>query len=176
MDRLENVHRQMPTLVGGIAVTFFKERFKQQNWVDVNTQPWKKRKESRAQRKKNAGRAVLVKSGRLRRSIRVTRKGRDFVAVGTDVPYAQIHNEGGRIRGTVTVKKHTRGSFYMDEVSKPGARKEKWVKKKAGDVQVKSHSRKMNTNIPQRQFMGSSAVLRQKLHRQMQAMIQKALR
>ena len=68
-------------------------------------------------------------SGRLKKSIRRIRVTQNSVTIGTDVPYAQIHNEGGTIKKTVSVK---------------------------------SHRRKMNTTIPQRQFIGESAQLMHK--------------
>ena len=45
---------------------------------------------------KRAGRAILVKSGDLRRSIRfdTVNKSNLSVRIASDLPYARIHNEG----------------------------------------------------------------------------------
>jgi len=177
LERLERIYRALPNVAGNMAVTFFKERFRAQNWVDDRTETWPKRKENKRQRENNKGRAVLVKTGRLKRSIRITRKGKDFVAIGSDVPYAKAHNEGAKIRGTAKVKSHKRKyGFYDEEVSAPGARKEKFERKHTGVSQVTAHDRQMNTNLPKRQFMGPSKILKRKILRQVQSEILKALR
>lgn len=82
----------------------------------------------------------LVESGRLRRSLRteVTPTGG---RVFTEVPYAQIHNEGGTITGSVYVRAHT----YRTRSGK--------------QAQRRAHTRSVNTSIPQRQFMGHSPEL-----------------
>ncbi|SFF31970.1 phage virion morphogenesis protein [Thermoflexibacter ruber] len=43
------------------------------------------------------GRGLLIKSGKLRRSIRVASISADTVTIAAKEPYAQIHNEGGQI-------------------------------------------------------------------------------
>jgi phage gpG-like protein len=45
-------------------------------------------------RQKDDGRRLLVKTGRLRSSIRVMKRTRNSITVGTDVPYAEFHNKG----------------------------------------------------------------------------------
>lgn len=125
-------YARIPAIAGAKAVRFFKENFNRQAWVDRDRRErWKPR------RHKDSGRAILVKSGRLKRSIRVVAKGRGYVLVGTNVPYAQIHNEGGAIRKRVKVRAHKRNT-------------------RRGLQQVASHSRAMNVEIPKRQFIGES--------------------
>lgn len=63
--------------------------------------------------KVSTGRQQLVKTGRMRESISVLRRTTDSIIVGSNVPYAQYHNEGSK-------------------------------------------------NLPQRKFIGSSAVLEQR--------------
>lgn len=43
---------------------------------------------------KQDGRQQLVKTGRMRESIRVLSKTNNTIIVGSDVPYANFHNEG----------------------------------------------------------------------------------
>ena len=88
----------------------------------------------------------MVRSGRLKRSIRKMSEGDYFVYVGTDVPYAQIHNEGGEINKTVSVRTHSRTRKGRTET-------------------VKSHRRKMNIKMPKRQFLGDSNALVKRLER-----------
>ena len=62
--KLSQVLRNLPRKIAIVAVNFSKERFKQQAWLDGGLQKWQPRKNSR-----DSKRALLVKSGRLRRSI-----------------------------------------------------------------------------------------------------------
>jgi phage gpG-like protein len=75
---------------GVMAVNHFKKSFRDGGFTDESLETWKPRK--RAERGKN--RAVLVKSGRLRRSLRSKKFGVLAVKIMTDVPYAKIHNNG----------------------------------------------------------------------------------
>mgnify|MGYP006921349068 CR=1 FL=1 len=77
---------------GVIAVNHFTKSFANQGFTDESIQRWQPRK--RAERGKS--RAVLVKSGRLRRSLRSRRLGNLAVKIMTDVPYAKVHNNGER--------------------------------------------------------------------------------
>jgi phage gpG-like protein len=118
-------------LAGGLAVTHFKQSWDIQRFNDQDSEPWPKRKqyqqyrrrgvtrngrtkliETKAYKKNNTGRALLIKSGRLRRSIRITEAGIDYVKVGSDVPYAQVHNDGlkaGRGKGFIMPKRKFMG-------------------------------------------------------------------
>lgn len=75
---------------GVLAVNHFTKSFANQGFTDESISRWQPRK--RAERGKN--RAVLVKSGRLRRSLRSKRFGSLAVKIMTDVPYASVHNNG----------------------------------------------------------------------------------
>ena len=132
--------RRLVNRSGVIAVNFSKERFVKKDWLNgTSRQNWDKRK------KADRG-SLMVRSGRLKRSIRKLSEGDYFVYVGTDVPYAQIHNEGGDINKTVTVRTHSRTRKGRTET-------------------VKSHRRKMNIKMPKRQFLGDSNALAKRLER-----------
>lgn len=88
------------------------------------TDRWKKR------RNPNARGSLLVVTGTLRRSIQASETP-DGVRFTSNVPYATIHNEGGK--GTVTVRQHQR-------------------KRKGKTHTVKQHMR--TVKMPQRQFVG----------------------
>lgn len=132
---MQKAFRAMPRVVGNTAVNFYKDRFRRGGWQDVRFQPWTPRKRHHKRK-----RALLVRTGRLRRSIRIVRISSDSVVVGTDVPYARIHNEGGRISTTQNVRAHLRRG-------RP----------------VRAHSRRVNATIPQRQFIGASRLLTRRL-------------
>ena len=119
---------------GNIVLKHTAFAFRDQGFTDETLTPWEPRNPDH-----DPGRAVLIKTGRLRRSIRVISQTNDTITIGTDVPYAQAHNEG--FKGSVTVPSFTR--------------KIKTIKGISGST-VKEHTR--NVNMPQRKFLGNSAV------------------
>lgn len=143
----------IPQLVATEAVNFSKARFVQQNWIDTNTEPWRKRRTSRSSKARNSG-AILVDSGRLKRSIKKILVSSSIVVIGTDVPYAQANNDG--YRGSVAVKAHKRKSML------------------GKTYDVKSHNKKVN--IPKRRFVGQSAVLNNRIERVCTARIMQAIK
>ncbi len=91
------------------------------------TKKWKQRANP------NAKGSLLIVTGTMRRSIRGEVKN-NGVRFSSAVPYAAIHNEGGK--GTKPVRAHSRKS------------------KKGKTYQVRAHTRKFQ--MPQRQFVGDS--------------------
>ena len=175
IDALNRAARTIPDKAGTLAVNFSKKRFVEQNWIDHATQTWKRRKE---RGRKRSARAVLTRTGRLRRSIRKGKVTDEYVIIETDVPYARIHNEG--FRGTVNVKVHKR-SKYKNRKEGTGvysvrSRKERTrtVRDTTNTHWVQSHKRRVN--MPKRQYLGSSAVMNKQIQRMMTAVYIKALK
>ena len=150
--------RELLVMAGRESVNFFKDRFRFGGWVENGFEAWPQRKND-----KRKGAALLVQTGKLRNSIRVTERAADYIMIGSNLPYAQIHNEG--FNGTEQVKAHTRKTFkdIMAQASSLKTRKVKKVKNHlhTGDVNVKAHSRKMN--MPKRHFMGASPFLNRRI-------------
>lgn len=141
---IEAALKRIPQGVGVLAVAFYKRAWDRQGYLDARLERWAKRQDE------DPGRAILVKTGRLRRSIRLISVEGGRIVIGTaGVVYAAAHNEG--FSGTVTVKAHTRRAHTR----RAGGKKKKKIAVPA--VEVESHSRKMN--VPQRQFIGRSRVL-----------------
>lgn len=140
------------------AVNFSKERFVRKNWVDSKREPWKAWSTKYAQSDRH-GASLLVgkKSGRLKRSIRKLRATANSVVIGTDVPYAEIHNEGGTINKSTRVRAHRRT-------------------RKGKTTDVKAHTRHMNLTMPPRRFIGESALLSRRIERQLQKEMNKILK
>lgn len=134
---------RLPAIAGQTAVSFFKDNFRRQGFLDNTVNKWRKRKDD-----EGSGRSILVRSGRLKRSIRIASLGPLSVKVGTDVPYAQAHNEGAEI--TVPVTTRMRKKFWA-LYRRSGREKYKHMA-----TTTKSQFR---VSIPQRQFMGNSAAL-----------------
>ena len=80
-------------LIGNEAKNFFVNSFRLQGFEDKSVEKWKPRKK---QTKRNIGRAILVQSGDLRRSIirQPVNKANLSVKISTDLVYAKVHNEG----------------------------------------------------------------------------------
>lgn len=142
--------RKMVKEAGVIAIRFSKDRFVHKNWLDKTRKPWQKRE------RHDRG-SLMIRTGRLKRSIRKVREGAFYVVIGTDVPYAQIHNEGGQIKKNVRVRAHRRRT-------------------KRGMVPVEAHQRKMNLKMPKRQFLGDSAFLSKYISRHMMQEVEKRLK
>jgi phage gpG-like protein len=117
------------------ATELFDRNFEQQGFFGAK---WKPRKND-----SDPGRAILIGrgSGRLRKGIQATKRSNNTITWQFDVPYAKIHNEGGTIKATQNVRPFSR--TIKGKVQK-----------------VKSFSRKVNTKIPQRQFIGNHPLLR----------------
>lgn len=163
-QKAKSVINTFPVLAANEGVNFFQDSFRHQGFAGETQQTWKKRKTDK--NKHDTGRAILVKSGRLKRSIRRMRADWQAVIVGTDVAYAQIHNEG--FRGTQTVKEQSRiGSRLVStRLKKDGTfskSKSALRRIKTKGFQVKSHTRKMN--MPKRQFIGNSPFLNARIER-----------
>lgn len=152
-EKINKTYNRLPTQIATIAVNFSKERFVRQNWFDTVEEPWKPRRQRRKGGRKRS-QTLLVDSGRLKRSIRKIYAGKDTIIIGTDVPYAEIHNSGGLIRGNAFIRTHTRRAHL---------RKRAGRKEHVHAHAVQAHSRKVNMRMPKRQFIGDSAELRKRI-------------
>jgi phage gpG-like protein len=174
-SRFKATMSTLPYKVGVIMVAFSKDRFKYGNWIDNSTEKWQPRIRKKQWTKKgkapnNTGRAVLVQSGRLRRSIRIVSTNTDSVTIGSDVPYAQAHNQGLRIETTQRVRAFVRMNKRKDVFETTGKRKKKIA---SGVSHVKAHDRTMSYKMPRRQFMGNSKYLNMQITRLITAEINK---
>lgn len=153
------------TVMGTDAKNHFVKSFRNQGFEDQTIQRWqpRKRKSYRTRGGKvvdDTNRAILVKTGDLRRSIKVFSKSYRSITLGSDLPYAQIHNDGGIIQ-----KNESKNLMYYREVatniatrntlkrfaSQKGRRKATH----AMEVTIGAHTIK----IPKRQFIGHSKKL-----------------
>lgn len=152
LDNITKAIDTMPKRIATMGVMFSKERFIQQNWIDTSVSAWRPRCVRRrgGQRRQNG--AILVDTGRLKRSIRSSLVSKELIIISTDVPYARAHNEG--LNSSVLVRSHTRhrnGKAYK----------------------VKAYSRFVR--LPQRRFLGESRVLCSRLENLIISELQKAM-
>lgn len=95
-------------IMGTEAVKFYTLNFRKQGFDDNGVERWLPRKGGfyggiarlRKRERLDSGRAILVKSGALRRSLRYYRSGLTTVTITSNLPYANAHNEGipGRLK------------------------------------------------------------------------------
>lgn len=162
--------RTLPLLIGSEAEKHFKESFRKQGFTDGSLKAWPARKLAGTKKKYSSG--ILIASGNLKRSIRViqNRDGIVWISAGNQhVPYARIHNEGGTISKTVTIREHKRQITKKMKVGSSSLKTKKSTSRKrkvtTGYATVHQHKRKMNLTIPQRQFMGESRMLNAEIDR-----------
>lgn len=168
--------------VGNTAKVFFVESFRKQGFDDKSVQKWKKRqaserkgrgsKKSAAElgtvRSVKAGRAILVKTGDLRRSIKRNPANRAALSIkiSTDLPYAKVHNDGGTIN-----KAGFAGLMYYREVATNLATRKtlkRFASTKGKKANRATHAMEVNVGahtikMPKRQFMGDSYNLNEKV-------------
>jgi phage gpG-like protein len=148
MKVLTDIYRTLPMKAATLAVNFSKERFRQQNWLDLTPAPWQQRK-----LKTKSKRAILVLSGTLKRDVHKIYVTPNAAMIGTSTltkNYAQIHNEGGTVKATQRVKPFTRKQFTRIREGR---------KENVGKTNVKAFTRKINFTMPQRRYLGISRIL-----------------
>jgi phage gpG-like protein len=166
ITQLSSLKTKLPSMVGSEAVNFFQENFRKQGFQgDNGLEKWPERSD---QSKKNKGRAILVKSGIMRRAITKRFMGGSVtVYVGSPAnEYADIHNFG--FRGVQYVKPHKRVATIKTKV-KGGymglgqKQKSKTLSLMGARHNVSGFGRRMN--MPKRQFIGNSKVLNQRINK-----------
>jgi phage gpG-like protein len=82
-------------VIGTLAVNHAQDAFINEGYTDVQLQPWKevKRRQSGKGKPRDQTRPILSDTGDLKDSIRYEKAG-NSVHIGSDLPYAQPHNEG----------------------------------------------------------------------------------
>ena len=162
LNNVEKLKRSLPIKLANSTQNFFVDSWRKQGWDDGGLKAWKPRMK---ETKKTMGRAILVRSGKLRRAVGQSIRSATFdkIQLVVALPYAKVHNDGG----TVTVQEHSRATFTKTTTSqfiglrqnKKGQLRES-IKRttifiRGEDQSVRSHDRTM----PQRRFMGDSRTL-----------------
>lgn len=166
VDNVSRAIDRLPNRIAAEAVRFSKDRFRAQNWIDNITEPWAKRKINRGSKQRQR-RGILIDKARLFRSIRKVYASAQVVIIGTDVEYAQAHNDGLRIRATQSVRQMTRRAHTRVR----GGRREQ-----VSAHTVSAHKREVNFKMPRRRFIGASAALNTKVTRLITADISTAIK
>ena len=157
----------LPAKAGAIIVEHSAEAFRNQGWTDEGLEPWTQSKAA-----EQAGRATLVKTGRLWRSIRVINTTNDTVSVGSDVPYAKAYNEG--FDGTANVAAHSRNQLFKAKAQTIKSRRMQTITGIKSTGTVKAYTKKMR--IIQRRFLGNSHQQTEKIRTMIKAEIVKTFK
>jgi phage virion morphogenesis protein len=107
---LKDAKTKIPVLVSNNSKNFFLQSFRNQGFTDNSLEKWQKR-DNRSRR--NSGRAILVDTGALRRSIKVSQSSFNKIVITSNLPYAAVHNYGlkaGRGRGFKMPKRKFMGN------------------------------------------------------------------
>lgn len=142
---LKKVYQNIPNKIAVVAQQHFEESFEKRGYNETPFEKWKQRKNPN--NKKNKGRAILVQSGRLSKSIRIISVSSTNIKIGTDVPYAKIHNEGGQI------EQGAKSDNFIRTRNKKGKYKGTRQRQK-GEVGKSYKARTIV--IPKRQFLGEN--------------------
>lgn len=154
------IHRTLPIKVGNIAKAHFQDNFRQGGFVDGGLHPWQRTHRQQSGRGASSQYTPLMSSRQhLYGSISYA-PANGTVTVGTSLPYAAIHNEGGDIVVTRRMKRffwakfrEANGDSWARKQNNPEA--DFWhlmAQKPVGSV----------IHIPRRQFIGESRELDKK--------------
>jgi phage gpG-like protein len=142
-DKFDEQYSATAGIISETAVEYFKERLIQKNWNGIPYAPYKNKKREPAKG------SLMMRTNNLFSSIRpsIVTAERVVISVGGQkVPYARIHNEGGRVRGIQYVRPYTHPNLLGK-----------------GRTQVQGHARKVDFVMPRRQFMGASVALNERI-------------
>lgn len=157
---LQNVTKlkgDLPVVLANQAQRFFVKSFEKQGFEGASgsLMKWKARKN-----RKDDGRKILVKSGRLRRAVANSIREASWARVRlvVDLPYASIHNDGG------TINMPARSQTLSYRKTKGGTLRLTRTRTERQRARV-SDQRKVNIGaykitMPQRRYMGDNPVLR----------------
>lgn len=132
----------------------FKESFQNEGFTDKALVKWPDIKEStkkRKQRQNESSPKILTNEGHLGDSVDYNSDyGKGAAVFGSDLPYAQVHNEGGK------VKKPARSELFK--------RNRKNNRFAPGTTAGRGFTfKESSSDMPKRQFIGASEVLEKKV-------------
>ncbi len=177
---IENLtRRRLPIIVGRMAKDHFQENFRQGGFVNGGIHKWpdSKRQSSGYNNAASQYGPLLSSRRHLFSSIKYT-PGNGNVVISNDLPYAAIHNKGGTISVSVTpkMKRYAWAKYYETSGKKSDTTGKKNRKSKATQAADAAQAAmwkrlaltkktSLQIHIPQRQFMGDSKELREKISR-----------
>ena len=167
LDRL--IRRQLPIKIGRMAKDHYQDNFRKGGFVNRGLQKWPttRRQQSGSTSAAASYGPLLSGHNHLFGSIKYV-PGDYRVTVSNDLPYADIHNQGGTVSPTVTPKMRRFAWYMYYKVSGRNSKGQKGKKKSQTQAQAEfwrnlalTRKQKLAVKIPKRQFIGESAELTQ---------------
>ena len=117
LAKMNVVKATLPKVLANDAQRFFGKSFAQEGFEDLGVKKWAPRKKIT---KKDEGKNILVQSGALRRAVMQSARNISFEQIRfvVDLPYAKIHNEGGKTGkgGTMPQRQFMGNSRTLNEL------------------------------------------------------------
>ena len=158
--RIRDLVRKLPNDVGQMVVNYSLEAFRKE---EMEGNKWQPLKDGSSDGDRTTRRGMLIKSGALRRSIRVISISSGKVVVGSDLKYAQIQNEGGTSHPRVTEKSR---KYFWSLYEKTGNPKYKAMALTAKNA--------FTVNIPARPFLKLTPELKARIEKEIETRIRLA--
>ncbi|MDE6860357.1 MAG: phage virion morphogenesis protein [Duncaniella sp.] len=180
--------RRMPAIAGRMAVDHFRDNFRRGGFVDTTLERWipaKRLSSGGSDAASNYG-TLLSRRSHLFRSIRSSAKASRAV-VGTRVPYASVHNEGGTLSPAVTPRMRRYAWYRYYKAA--GITRKTSAKTRSKKLSMAKENRqalfwkrlaltkksRMEIKIPKRRFVGPSKVLEDAISAKIESEIMKIL-
>lgn len=188
IDRL--MRRKMPIRVGNMAKRHFQDNFRKSGFVDGGLHPWPKTKRQLSGGTSAASqhKPLLSNRNHLFNAVRYV-SGDYRVKIVNDVPYAPIHNWGGKTSPAVTPKmRRFAWAMYYQAAGKPkaGTKGRKSAEKAPnGELTPEAQmwrglaltkKKRLQIKIPKRQFIGQSRELEERIHADFEKQLETVLK
>lgn len=190
----ELMKRKMPVLAGRMAKDHYQDNFRKSGFVNNGLRPWKKAKRLSLGGKDTASQYGTLLSSRNHMFSSIKYMPGDYrVKVSDELIYAPVHNWGGTVHPTITaqMRRFAWAKYYQASgKAKKAATGKRKGKKKGSAVNNKpqenqealkwkrlalTKKKKLRIKIPQRQFIGESRELSEKIDRKMENEIRNIL-
>lgn len=185
------MRRKMPVIAGRMAKDHFQENFRQGGFVNGGLNPWPQAKRLSSGRTDAASNYGTLLSGRNHLFSSIKYIPSDYrVKVSNELVYAPIHNWGGTVSVTVTdrMRRFAWAKFYKasGHRRKANTGQKKGTKRRRKQTKdnpqasfwkglALTKKKKLNIHIPQRQFLGESKELTDKINERIEKEIRTIL-
>lgn len=156
--QLKQVLNAMPAVIGQAAVNYFQENITKRQGLP-NGGSLQRFKGRVFENSRSRGQSILNDTGNMVDSIKIISRSQNNVNVGiraSEIPYAEVHQQGGRISVTDKMRKFFWAKYYQHAASAGRNRgKRSAPTNKEASFWKAMALKKVNTtiNIPKRQFM-----------------------
>jgi len=159
--KLKKVLNAMPTVIGQAAVSHFQDNITKRQGVPSSgsLQRFKNRV---FESSRGRGKGILNDTGNLVDSIKIISRNQNSVNVGiraSEIPYAKLHQQGGKIPITDKMRKFFWAKYYQhaSPVGRTRGNRSSSINQEADFWKAMALKRKNSTiTIPKRQFMDAT--------------------